>query len=169
MAKLEILPKRFDILDANDRNCKFRINIDVLNECFGANKSIYMHACFPQGKEKSIPGTKSGDKFFVWMPKLYGNSSEWKNSISKDGSMIYEIAEETRHTDWINEGKHDLSGKRLVFVKHGPNLPYRFVGVYVSDKMDFKSHSYRRIATKVRLIGNPVTSIEILDDCRDIV
>ena len=32
MAKLEVLPKRFDVLDANDDNCQFRINIDVLNE-----------------------------------------------------------------------------------------------------------------------------------------
>lgn len=30
MAKLPILPKCLDVLDAIDENCKFRINIDVL-------------------------------------------------------------------------------------------------------------------------------------------
>ena len=32
MTKLPILPKRWDVLDANDESCRFRINIDVLNE-----------------------------------------------------------------------------------------------------------------------------------------
>ncbi len=72
MAKLEVLPKRFDVLDANDPHCRFRINIDVLNECFGANRSIYMRACYPQSVDENISGTNPGDKFVAWMPKLYG-------------------------------------------------------------------------------------------------
>ena len=163
MADLEILPKRIDTLDSSDRNCTFRINIDVLNECFGANRSIYMHACYPQGKHRFIPGTKQGEKFVVWMPKLYGNSSEWKNSISADNNTIYEIAEDSRHSDWMDADKHDLDVMRLVFVKPGPNLPYVFKGVFVNGKMDFLNHSYRRIATKVKLIGDPVTRVELLD------
>lgn len=166
MAKLEILPKRLDVLDANDPKCRFRINIDVLNECFGANRSIYMNACYPQGKYETIPGTKPGDKFFVWMPKLYGNSSEWKNSISNDGNTIYEIAESTRHSDWMDDDKHVLEGIRLVFVKPNPRESYRFVGAFVNEKMDFLRHSYKRIATRVKLIGNPVYKIELLDDGR---
>ena len=167
MAELTILPKRFEILDANDENCSFRINIDVLNECVGANRKIYMHACYPQRKDEFILGTEPDDKFFVWMPKLYGNSSEWKNTVSSDGNIIYEVAEKTRHKDWIDEGKHDVTGIRMVFVKPSPKAPYRFAGVFVSDKMDFLHHSYRRIATKVKLIGNPVTRIELLDDTRE--
>ena len=31
MAKLEILPKKWDELDAEDPKCEFRINIDILN------------------------------------------------------------------------------------------------------------------------------------------
>lgn len=167
MAERKIHPKRFEILDANDPLCRFRINIDVLNECFGANRNLYMHACYPQGKNKTIPGTKYGDKFFVWMPKLYGNSSEWKNSVSADGKTIYEVAEPTRHTDWMDEDKHVLDGIRLVFVKPDPHEPYRFIGVFVSKKMDYLRHSYKkRIATKVRLIGDPVYKIELIDDSR---
>ncbi len=163
MADLEILPKRIDVLDASDKNCTFRINIDVLNECFGANKSLYMNACFPQGKHRFIPGTKKGEKFVVWMPKLYGNSSEWKNSISADNNTIHEVAENSRHTDWMDADKHDLDIMRLVFVKPDPSLPYVFKGVFVNGKMDFLNHTYHRIATKVRLIGNPVTRVELLD------
>ena len=166
MANLKVLPKRFDVLDARNPDCKFRINIDVLNECFGANRNMYMHACYPQGKGKYIPGTKYGDRFFVWMPKLYGNNSEWKNIISKDGKTIEEIAEPTRHSDWMDEGKHIIDGIRLVFVKPSPAEPYRFVGAFVSDKMDHLKHSYKRIATQVRLIGDPVYKIELLDDSR---
>ena len=166
MAKLEVLPKRFDILDANNPDCSFRINIDVLNECFGANRSIYMHACYPQGKNKTIPGTKDGDRFFVWMPKLYGNSSEWINIVTDDGDTILEIAESSRHTDWIDEDKHFLDGIRLVFVKPSPSEGYRFAGAFVNDKMEYLKHSYKRIATQVKLIGDPVNRIELLDDRR---
>ena len=31
------------------------------------------------------------------MPKFYGNSSQWVNSISKDGTMIFEEAENRLH------------------------------------------------------------------------
>lgn len=166
MSKQEVKRKSREVLDANDPDCRFRINIDVLNECFGANRSMYMHACYPQGKNKTIPGTKYGDKFFVWMPKLYGNSSEWKNTVSNDGNMIYEVAEATRHSDWMDEDKHVIDGIRLVFVKPDPHEPYRFVGVFVSDQMDYLKHSYKRIATRVKLIGDPVYKIELLDDTR---
>lgn len=166
MAKLEVLPKRFDVLDANDPHCRFRINIDVLNECFGANRSIYMRACYPQSVDENIPGTNPGDKFVAWMPKLYGNSSEWKNSIVDNGDTILEVAEPTRHSDWIDVNKHDLSIIRLVFVKPSPKDWYRFAGVFVNGKMDYLKHSYKRIATKVRLIGDPVYKIELLDDRR---
>lgn len=57
-----------------------------------------------------------------------------------------------------------LDGIRLVFAKPDLKEPYEFVGVFVSDKMDYLKHSYKRIATKVRLIGDPVYQIEILDD-----
>lgn len=165
MATFEVLPKRFDILDANDERCKFRINIDVLNEAFGANRSIYMHACYPQGKGV-ITGSQPGDKFLVWMPKLYGNSSEWKNSVVDNGNTILEIAESSRHSDWMEVGKHPLEAIRLVFVKPSPSSWYQFAGAFVNDKMEHLNHSYKRIATRVKLIGNPVNEVELLDDKR---
>ena len=166
MGKQEVLPKRLDILDVNDKNCQFRINIDVLNEAFGIGRSMYAKACYPDTKDGSFSGTKPGDRFIIWMPKLYSNSSEWKNSLWNDGKEIHEDAEDTRHEDWIPIAKHDLSALRLVFVKTGLREPYRFVGVYRSGKMNYLHHTYDRIATRVKLIGNPVNRIELLNDIR---
>ncbi len=53
-----------------------------------------------------------------------------------------------------------------MFVKPDPKSPYKFVGVYKTGKMGYLHHTYERIATKVRLIGNPVYRIELLDDIR---
>ena len=166
MPKLEVLPKRIEVLDTNDKSCSFRANVDVLNECFGLNKSVYFRACYPQKSNEFINGTDPDDKFIIWMPKLYGNSSNWKNTISLDGCIITEMAEADRDNDWIDDGKLDVEAIRLTFVKLDLKSPYRFVGAYVIDKMDHLNHSYRRIATKVRIMGNPVAKIELLDDCR---
>lgn len=166
MTKLPILPKRWDVLDANDESCRFRINIDVLNEAFGVGRSMYPKACYPDKKDVTFAGNKPGDRFFIWMPKLYSNSSEWKNSLYMGGVEIHEDAESTRHEDWTDFNKHDLSALRLVFVKPDPKSPYKFVGVYRSGKMRHLHHTYERISTKVRLIGNPVYRIELLNDNR---
>ena len=167
MAKLEVLPKRFDVLDANDDNCQFRINIDVLNEAFGVGRSMFAKACYPDTKGGFIPGTEAGDKFFIWMPKLYSNSSEWKNVVSEDGNEIYEVAESIRHEDWINDENQDrVENMRIVFVEPDPKSSYKFVGVFRSSKVTHCNHTYERIATKIRLIGNSVTKVELLDNCR---
>ena len=158
--------KSVDILDATSNTYKFRTNIDILNECFGANRSLYMQACFPQGKNTFLWEKNTNDKVIVWMPKLYGNSSHWKNSISEDRTIIYEVAENGLTTDWMDTGKHDLSAIRLVFVKESRKGPYVFAGVFINGEMNYLSHTYIRIATKVRLIGDPVTKVEILDDLR---
>ncbi|MCR5812859.1 MAG: hypothetical protein K6G34_16050 [Lachnospiraceae bacterium] len=166
MAKLPILAKRWDVLDANDESCRFRINIDVLNEAFGVGRSMYPKACYPDKKDVTFSGNKPGDRFIIWMPKLYSNSSEWKNSLYMGGVEIHEDAESTRHEDWMDFNKHDLTVLRLVFVKPDPKSPYKFVGVYRSGKMRYLHHTYERISTKVRLIGNPVYRIELLNDNR---
>ena len=165
MAKLEVLPKRLDVLDANDDSCKFRINIDVLNEAFGVGRAMYAKASYPDKKGVFFTGDKPDDKLFIWMPKLYGNSSEWKNVISEDGNEIYEIAESSRYKDWISEDD-DLNALRIVFAKPDPKSPYKFAGIFKSGKMEFCKHTYERVATRAKLIGNPVTKIELLDDNR---
>lgn len=169
MAKLEIKPKRIEILDANDPQCRFRINIDVLNECFGLNKSMYMKASYPPSGPiggKYISGTNANDKFFIWMPKLYGNSSEWNNRISADGTTIHESADPTKAEEYLptsNEADAAACMKRLVFVKDSVTAPYRFVGVFEMSDYKYKRHEFKRVATRVRVIGDPVAHIEIIE------
>ena len=100
------------------------------------------------------------------MPKLYSNTSEWKNTLHKDGLEIHEDAEGSRHEDWIDFTEHNLNVLRLVFVKPDLKSPYQFIGVYRLGKMEHLHHIYERIATKVRLKRNPVEKIELLDDIR---
>lgn len=168
MAHLAILPKRVDVLDVNDSSSQFRINIDVLNEAFGVGRAMFAKACYPDAADTFIAGNNPGDRFIIWMPKLYSNSSEWKNTISSDGVTIYEDAETTRHEDWIQAGESDLSVLRLVFVKPERNMPYKFVGVFRSGKMNHLHHTYERIASRVKIIGNPVERVALLDDVRNI-
>lgn len=165
MAKLEVHEKKYDILDA-ESNCAFRINIDVLNEAFGVGRAMYARASYPDKKGTFIRGTKPEEKYFVWMAKLYGNSSLWKNTLSSDKSYIYEIAEPGKECDWTDEYPESADEMRIAFVKDSPQAPYRFVGVYKNDCMKHMKHSYKRIATKIRLIGNPVFQIELLDEKR---
>ena len=73
MAKLEILQKKWDELDAEDPKCEFRINIDILNEAFGVGRGMYAKAVYPDKKNTYIQSNRG--KCIIWMPKLYGNSS----------------------------------------------------------------------------------------------
>ena len=155
------------VLDSNDKGCCFRTNVDVLNNCFGTNKTNYFMACYPQKKGELFNGINTDDKFFVWMPKLYGNSSLWNNGISSDGNLLYEIAEKERTSDWVEEGKHEVDGLRIVFVKPDRKSPYRFVGVFATANIDYCHHLYIKVASRIRLVGSPVESIELLDDYRN--
>lgn len=166
MGKNEIHPKRLDYLDVNDSACQFRINVDVLNEAFGFGESMLMKAGYPRNPKESIPGIKSGDKFRIWLPKLYGNRSGWKNSISDDGKHFYEKSENSMAVDWIDIDDSGSKALSIIFVQEKRNTPYKFVGVFKAGEMEHLNHTYDRIATRVKLIGNPVSRIELLDDIR---
>ena len=166
MAKLKVLPKRLDILDVNDPSCSFRINIDVLNEAFGIKRSMFPRAVYPDWKDGYYPGNVPGEKVIIWMPKLYRNKSDWKNILSEDGTKLFEIAEPTRHEDWMEIHEQWEYTIRLIFVKPDPKSPYKFIGAFKPGRMDHLRHTYERIATRVRLIGDPVSSVELIDDIR---
>lgn len=169
MAKLDIHSKCFETLNVNDIKCRFKNNIDILNECFGANMGMYMRACYPQSRHEFIWEANTGEKLFVWMPKLYSNNSSWKNIISDDGTIIHEKADGDRTQDWMEIDKHELNALRIVFIKPSSSMPYKFAGVFVNKSMKHLNHTYQRIATRIRLIGNPVRKVELLDDQRDSV
>ena len=169
MSKLKVLNKRVDILDVDDPACTFRINIDVLNESFGLNRSMYARAWYPDSKYNWISATNSKERFYIWMPKMYSNSSGCINSISRDGTKIYEVIDDPNVVDDSETDDADVYGYnyrygyRLVFIKENTKTPYRFVGVFKPTKMEHNNHMFERVATKISVEGNPVTSITILD------
>lgn len=112
----KVLPKRLDYLEANTPTCRFRINIDVINECFGANRSLYMKASYPTNDKNNFKELHSDIRLFAWMPKIYLNSSGWNNSISADEEYIFEDAENSEAQDWISLDEHHKESYRLVFV-----------------------------------------------------
>ena len=166
MAKNKILPKRLDYLDVNDSACQFRINVDVLNEAFGFGESLFMKAGYPRNPKESIPGSKPGDRFRIWLPKLYGNISGWHNILSDDGEHFYEKSDDSTAVDWMDVDDSGSKALSIIFAQEKRNDPYRFVGVFKAGKMEHLNHTYDRIATRVKLIGNPVNRIELLDDVR---
>ena len=168
MSNLKALKKHIDILDVDNPTCTFRINIDVLNEAFGLNRSMYAKAWYPDSKYSWISAINSKEQFYIWMPKMYSNSSGCKNSISYDGTKIYEViddpnvVDDSETTDADIYGYNYRHGYRLVFIKESPKSPYRFVGVFRPIKMEHNNHAFERVATKIKLIRNPATAIEIL-------
>lgn len=169
MSNLKVLEKHIDVLDVDDPNCNFRINIDVLNEAFGFSRSMYAKAWYPDSKYSWISAKNSKEQFYIWMPKMFGNSSGCTNSISQARTKIYEVIHDPDAIDVTETSDADLYGYnykygyRLVFIKESTKSPYRFVGVFRPAKIEHNNHTYERVATKVKLIGNPVTAIELLD------
>ena len=73
-----------------------------------------------------------------------------KLTIYGTGVEIHEDAEESRHEDWTDIGKHELSVLRLVFVKPDPKSPYTDLSVYIKPgKVKHLHHTYERIATLI--------------------
>ena len=66
--------------------------------------------------------------------------------------------------EWSEKSFSGMTMTLLIRRKPDSKSHYKFAGVFENGKMDFCNHTYRRIATKIRLVGNPVTSIKITDD-----
>ena len=125
-----------------------------------------MKAGYPRNSKESIPGINTGDRFRIWLPKLYRNKSGWHNILSDDGRHFYEESEDSTAVDWMDIDDSGSKALSLIFVREKRNTPYKFIGVFEAGKMEHLNHTYDRIATRVKLIGNPVNRIELLDDIR---
>lgn len=145
------------ILDANNPKL-YHTHIDILNECFGTNLAGHMQACYPM--RGFIPGTEC----YIWFPMLFGNKSGWNNIVTNNGNTILEVGGPGCE-EWKDNGKHPLEGYRLVFAKPAHDADYRFIGAFKNDRDNFEymKHSYPRVATRIKLSGNPVDKIEFLD------
>lgn len=84
--------------------------------------------------------------------------TEYKNFLSEDGAVLTIYPPENT----IKEYKEHLNETRFVFTRENERI--QFKGVFAPDMVatNIYQHVLRRIATEVRVIGEPVTRIEIL-------
>ena len=89
----------------------------------------------------------------AWFPKLDvepEHNSGWKNTITSDGTYIYEESDKNKSIDL------DLDTKRVVFAQTqsftGKRI-YRFVGVFKQKrKIGDRIFEYERIAKEFKII-----------------
>lgn len=147
---------RIDHLDAKDK-CEFYRIDEVLNNCFGTDYQAWMKGTWPLN-----------DYYWCWFPKLVKSikdepaSNGCINVISEDWNTI--IYDETK--DSVADTSSDQHNDRaIVFAREPDNGPILFRGVYVFDRKrsSYKHYIYKRVSSKIRIIGNPAYDIETLD------
>lgn len=154
--------KRLEILDAS-LHIEFKSIYEGINACVGTSYTGWMKACYPASS-----GTF---KFRMWFPKLAKTKNGEKvsaafdcvNTISADWNQI--VFEDLKVSpDHEEDPENIYKGYDLIFAKD-PDGGYLFRGVYVFDEANSKGNIFvsKRIATKVRMIGNPAEDIELLD------
>lgn len=143
--------KIYDTLSVDDR-IPFHTHYDVCDKCFG------MHIGNTRAK------MLINDSCCVWMPK---HIKDGKRAAS--GSLNQLLSADMLKTKEITPRITDNPGYiRLIFGMDGGTGDYYFRGAFMEDRSrsDAYTRYFDRVATKVRLIGNPVTDIELLDDIR---
>lgn len=154
--------KRYDVLDAN-KDIHFHTHEQLLDECFGEHHNLFE------------VDYEINDSCRVYMPKILtdrnGNpkavSSGWTNSIDSTNTVFKSVSPvgepfyECKASDYVS----------LIFAMLKNDGDYQFLGAFVDDANECDGHIFtsKRIATKVRLIGNPVYDIELLDEDRTIL
>lgn len=151
-----VVSGKIDLLDAKDRLQFFRIN-EVLNACFGTDYAAWMKGVWPLN-----------ETYWCWFPKLVRTLKDepatngCTNVISGDwNTLIYD-----EHKDTVADTSNDPhDDKSIVFAREPDNGPILFRGIYVYDreKSSYKHYVHRRIATRIRIIGNPAYDVELLD------
>lgn len=148
---------RIDYLDAIDKKEFYRIN-ELLNTCFGTDYQAWMKGTW-----------QLNDYYWCWFPKLVRTLKDepatngCTNVISADwNTLIYD-----EHKDTVADTSNDPHNDRaIVFAREPDNGPILFRGVYAYDRSQssYKHYVYKRIATRIRIIGNPAYDIEMLDN-----
>ena len=154
------MAKKYDILDANQK-VRFHSIYEAINECMGTDYTGWMKACWPN--------VKGNGKFRLWFPKLARKKNgrneaeafDCVNTISEDWNEFTFDDLKDRHSDMNNK----YTGYDLIFAKEVDG-DYIFRGLYVRDEeKSAPNHDVsKRIASKVKLVGNPVYDIEPLDE-----
>ena len=153
--------KGFVILDA-DKNLQFHSIYEAINFVAGKNYKAWMRACWPStyGSEKT--------NFRIWFPKLaemkngklIPASFDCLNVLSDDWDEI--VYDDLKKIDSANDPKY--TGYDLIFAKEPSKGPYVFRGVFLYDREKSAQfhHVEKRIATKVKVIGTPAHTVELI-------
>ena len=154
--------KHMEILDAS-LHIEFNSIYEAINACVGTNYTGWMKACYPAA---------NGDfSFRMWFPKLakikdgekVSAAFDCVNTISDDWNQVV-FEDLKRSPDYEEKPENIYKGYDLIFAKD-PDGGYLFRGVFVYDEKISKGNKFvsKRIATKVRMIGEPAKDIELLD------
>lgn len=154
--------KMYDILDVGE-HIEFSSIYEAINSCIGTSYTGWMKACYP---------ASHGDfKFRMWFPKLAKEKNGKKisaafdcvNTISSDWNQVI-FEDLKRDPSEEVDPERIYCGLNLIFAKD-PSGGYLFRGCFKCDEDASSGNKfvYKRVATRVRLIGNPVTDIELLD------
>ncbi len=154
------MAKKYDVLDAG-QNMSFHSIYEAINDCMGTSYTGWMKACWPN--------VHGNGKFRLWFPKLarikdgqnVAESFDCVNTISADWNELVFDDLKKRHSDMDDK----YTGYDLIFAKDVDG-EYIFRGLFVWDKdKSTPNHDVsRRVASKVKLIGDPVIDIEPLDE-----
>jgi len=131
-------------IDVNDTDVAFRYVRDAL-ECFGYTGGHYEQGTWAIDKDRDL---------YIWFPKLF-NQNDWKNKLSDDGMVIFEIYEKDIADGYRKAMKNKKN--RIVFAHEtdvlGKTL-YKFKGVFVRDDTNSspkKGVFYNRVKSCVKL------------------
>ena len=137
---------------------------EAINATVGTNYTGWMKACWPSNNP-DLP-------FRLWFiqlaktqnGKLVPAANDCLNTISADWNEV--VYDDLKNSDAPGE-YNPYPGCSLIFAKE-PNGSYVFCGTFISDigKSHPNHHVFKRVGTKVKLIGKPSYGIEILDDFR---
>lgn len=151
------------ILDAENR-VAYNSIVDALNAALGTEYKNWYRGTWPV-KYSSMP-------FRIWFPQL----ARIKNGkyVAATNKCINRISDDWNEIvfDDLKESETELKddpypGCTLVFAKDYKGF-YIFRGAFVGDKEKTRLNHWvsKRIATRVKLIGKPAETIEMLDDFR---
>ena len=151
------------IVDVVNNNSYEKI-YEAINATVGTDYTGWMKACWPSNNP-DLP-------FRLWFiqlaktqnGKLVPAANDCLNTISADWNEV--VYDDLKNSDEPGEYNPYL-GYSLIFAKE-PNGSYVFCGTFISDmgKSHPNHHVFKRVGTKVKLIGKPAHDIEILDDFR---
>lgn len=156
--------KKYEIIDAN-QELRFHTHTEIIRDCFGVELSTHR-----MGHWK----LKDNEEWIVTFPREEKDSKGnvkvatggWINTLSPDGSVITEVLIDESKDDYLDKHIYMQDCLRLVFLHDAILNDYVFRGVFRCDMHETtnKNHVFKRVAARVRLIGDPVYKIEMIDE-----